>query len=1172
MNFRLIWCLVCLVCTSLPSVATAQADDPFKTNIRPTEPLSPSEEQRTFQLPPGFEIQVFASEPEIAKPLNMAFDARGRLWLTNTVEYPYPAPPDRPGRDSVKILEDTNGDGRADKVTTFAEGLNVPIGLYPYDDGAIVFSIPYIWRIHDTDGDGKADRREKLFGPMAYDRDTHGLNNAFRRDFDGWLRACHGFNNITTVAGKDGHEITMQSGNTYRMRLDGSRIEHFTWGQVNPFGMVIDELGNTFTADCHSKPIYQLLRGAYYPSFGRPHDGLGFVPPMMEHGHGSTAICGIAVYDAPNFPPEYRGNIFTGNVMTSRVNRDSLVYHGTTIEAKEEPDFLSTTDPWFRPVDIQLGPDGALYVADFYNRIIGHYEVPLDHPGRDRKRGRIWRITYTGKDSEPTGRLAGLMTDSPDKLIAALSDDNLTRRTLALNELADHGDRQTIAKLQDEFANSTDPHLRTRVLWILFRRGMLNDEILNSAATDKDRGVRVHAMKVLSETPNWSSAQRSLAIAGLSDEDAFVQRAAADALGQHPDVKNIRPLLDQLPQVPEADNHLRHVVRMALRNQLRVPGNFAGLQRVNPTVEEQGEIASLCISLKSPQAGVFLVQYVAKTPDPSGDVAAYMEHAARYLPAEEMETLVNLARRRFSADVDLQFRLLTSLRTGLERRGAPLNDSISDWAGELAGQLLDSVEDGAPQWAFSQLSDRSDQVNPFGLRKMPSSDGDRDTFFIDSKARGERPTGVFRSPTFDIPEKLSFYLSGHLGAPDRPVVRKNFVRLRDAEDGRILAESVPPRNDIATRVDWDLKKSAGSRGYLEIVDGISAGGYAWLAVGRIQPAVVGLPSIDPALTSQRRSAAADLVGQFHLEKLKPRLAEFVTSETGDLEVRERTARALVALSPDTRLAALVPTIGDPTVADPLRQQVCQVVVSRDVKQIQAVLAAAMKSLARRPQELLAEALAADAVGAETLMTLIEAGQAPPQLLQNQTVRQSLAAVKLKGSEQRIEKLTAGLPAAAEEIVSDIAARLKAFSSDSASAERGLKVFEKNCSVCHKVGNLGKVVGPQLDGIGNRGLERIVEDMLDPNRNVDVAFRTTTLALDSGKVLSGLFRREEGAVLVLVNNKGEEFTVPKKEVDEQIVAQTSLMPVGLTKPFSQADFNDLIAFLLAQTMATEPASK
>jgi putative membrane-bound dehydrogenase-like protein len=262
-----------------------------------TPHLTPEQEQNSFHLPPGFEIQLFAAEPQILKPMNMAFDAKGRLWVTVTREYPYPVPLDKTGRDEIRILEDTDGDGRADKVTTFVDGLNIPIGLYPFKNGVIAWSIPNIWYFQDTDGDGKADRREILYGPFGWERDTHGMNSSFVRAFDGWLYATHGFNNNTTVKGRDGHEVAMNSGNSYRFRPDGTRVEQNTWGQVNPFGLDFDSLGNLYSADCHSEPIYQLLRGGFYPSFGKPHDGLGFAPSMISHEHGSTAISGIIFYE-----------------------------------------------------------------------------------------------------------------------------------------------------------------------------------------------------------------------------------------------------------------------------------------------------------------------------------------------------------------------------------------------------------------------------------------------------------------------------------------------------------------------------------------------------------------------------------------------------------------------------------------------------------------------------------------------------------------------------------------------------------------------------------------------------------------------------------------------------------------------------------------------------------
>src|SRR6266480_333229 len=467
------------------------AADPFAENVRPTEALSPEQEQKSFHLPPGFEIQLVAAEPDIAKPMNLAFDATGRLWVTTSREYPFPAPPDKPARDRIMIFEDFGPDGRARKVTTFADGLNIPIGVYPFRSAStlqpfnastngplkgsrvegskretwkcIAWSIPNLWLFEDTDGDGKADKKEKLYGPFGWERDTHGMSSSFTRGFDGWLYATHGYNNNTDVRGKDGHEVKMNSGNTYRFRLDGSRIEQNTWGQVNPFGLCFDALGNLYSADCHSEPVYQLLHGGFYPSFGKPHDGLGFAPSMIFHGHGSTAISGIVYYEDDLWPAEYRHNIFTGNVMTSRVNRDAVTFTGSTPLANERPDFVVTDDPWFRPVNLQLGPDGALYIADFYNRIIGHYEVPLTHPGRDRTSGRIWRIVYVGQPSRlslenstvkkksETGKMPVLqpatLPDDLEDLIAELSSPNLTRRMLAMNEICDrygvNGAKQT---------------------------------------------------------------------------------------------------------------------------------------------------------------------------------------------------------------------------------------------------------------------------------------------------------------------------------------------------------------------------------------------------------------------------------------------------------------------------------------------------------------------------------------------------------------------------------------------------------------------------------------------------------------------------------------------------------------------------------------------------------
>ncbi len=301
-------------CWSGPKIGLAQKPAPVE-DVSSFAPRTPENERKALHLPPGFEIQLVAADPDIHKPLNLAFDDRGRLWVTDTMEYPYPARPGTKPRDTVKVLSEFRADGRAGKIETFADGLNIPIGILPLPSAraALVHSIPNIYLMTDDDGDGRADRREPLYGVFGH-RDTHGMTNAFTWGFDGWIYACHGYTNDSKVQGSDHRSISMNSGNTYRMRPDGSHAEYFTHGQVNPFGLAFDPLGNLYSCDCHSRPVYMLLRGAWYPSFGKPDDGLGYGPEMMTYDHGSTGIAGISYYAADQFPAAYRDTVYIGNV------------------------------------------------------------------------------------------------------------------------------------------------------------------------------------------------------------------------------------------------------------------------------------------------------------------------------------------------------------------------------------------------------------------------------------------------------------------------------------------------------------------------------------------------------------------------------------------------------------------------------------------------------------------------------------------------------------------------------------------------------------------------------------------------------------------------------------------------------------------------------------------
>ncbi|MEX0818867.1 MAG: PVC-type heme-binding CxxCH protein, partial [Pirellulaceae bacterium] len=719
------------------------AQDPFATHIRPTDPLTPEEQLTKFHLPEGFEIQLFASEPDIQKPMNMAFDGQGRLWVSGSVEYPFAAPVGE-GRDTIRVLQDTSGDGQADKIETFADGLNIPMGLYPYRNGVVTYSIPNIWFLQDTDGDGECDQRQVLYGPLGDPADTHGMQNAFRRGFDGWLYVCHGFRNESTIRGADGSEIELQSGNTYRVRLDGSRVEQFSWGQVNPFGSTFLPTGDLVTADCHSKPLTMLLRGGYFSSFGKPHDGLGYVPSIMEHGHGSTAIAGAAYYDGAGFPEPYRGSLFVGNVMTSRVHRDSLAWHGSTLEAHEAEDFLTCDDPWFRPVDLQIGPDGALYIADFYNRIIGHYEVALDHAGRDRTRGRIWRVVYTGESSNAREGVADLTRASTDELIEALGSSALQVRLLATDQLSDRVGDEAAAVLRDAAGNSPSPNRRLHALWGLHRLGQRDGSLLASSARDDAELVRVHALRLLGEAEQWSTPQTRLAISGLKDDAALVQRAAADALTQHADPSSIQPLLAALASTPPEDIHLTHALRIALKTQLRHATAFDTVANSDLDREQRVALTQVAIAVPTSAAAEFLLQAMESGLGETQQLRPQLTHVASHTPVASIDRVVSLVRGRTGNDLDFQIELIQLLQQQLVQRGVPHSPSLEAWGRELAEELLSPQENPAQAW--SNISGQA----AWGLETRHCEDGVREVLFLSSLPGGERATGVIRSASFEL--------------------------------------------------------------------------------------------------------------------------------------------------------------------------------------------------------------------------------------------------------------------------------------------------------------------------------------------------------------------------------------------------------------------------------------
>ena len=1147
-----------LFAACISSCLSAAPPEAFRANVRPTDPIPAGEQQKQFRLPDGFHIELVAAEPQIYKPMNMAFDASGRLWVSESQDYPFPAP-DGKGNDRIQVLEDTDGDGRMDKTTTFVDGLNIPIGLLPYGDGVIAYSIPNIYYFRDTDADGQCDKREVLYGPLGVPRDTHGMQNAFRRGFDGWIYVCHGFSNESTITGKDGSSIQLQSGNTYRIRPDGSRVEQFTWGQVNPFGSTFTPWGDLITADCHSKPLTLLLRGGYYSSFGKPHDGLGFVPSMMEHLHDSTAIAGASYYAADNFPETYRGKLFVGNVVTSRINCDRLEFRGATATALEQDDFVTCGDPWFRPVDLQVAPDGSLYVADFYNRIIGHYEVPLDHPGRDRKRGRIWRIYY-GDDPPRPSEAAPLSKAGTHQLIEAVGVDNLRNSMMAIDQLVD---RVGLSGADDVravyYADKSNDSQRAALLWVLHRLNRLDDAELAFAMNNGERLLRIHAMRVISETKQKSEATLSLALSALSDPDPIVRRNAADALGRQSDLSAIRPLLAALQATGGKDIYLARTMQIAVRNLLRLKSAYESLKTPPLSADARSEVAKISLAVNTSESAEFLLDYAIANRLPTNQAADYLTNVAANLRLERFDEFVRLVRSNRRDDVGLQHRLLLSLHEKLTARGVEPMKSIQDWATDLATDWLAKTRANRSAWRVVSGD------NSWDLEQRACEDGKR-VAFLSSLPGGERARSVLRSRTFKLPAKLSFYLCGHLGYPGKPADKRNYVALRLA-NGKEIARAVPPRSDVARRVEWELPEHVGKQVYIDVVDQNDLPAFAWLAVSRFDIPTLRLPQIGRRENSLRMNTATQVAAVFRLTELSDDLLAIATDAENDAQLRLPAARAYARLQGSELQHAIVGVAAEKRVSDAWRRRLIDAAIGSDP--VEPELIEFMRAASGPLQRAAAMTLGASPAGARSLLNLIDKGAASGRLLQDQAVLRNLIARNDSQLNQRVAKLTAGLTAPSVETQKRIVAAVAAFRGKPHSTDRGRLLFEKHCHACHKVKDKGAEIGPQLDGIGNRGLLRVVEDLLDPDRNVDAAFRVSSIALEDGRIVSGLLRRKEGEVLVLADEKGKEFMVNVKQIDEQRLTLNSLMPSNFAEQLKPSELSDLLAYLISLQAKPKP---
>lgn len=512
-----------------------------------TPALPPEAATRSFVVPDGFEMRLFASEPMVVNPVAMHWDARGRLWVVELLEYPLGAAKGTPPRDQVKILEDTDHDGRADKVTVFAKGLNLATGIACGHDGAYIGQAPHLYFMKDTNGDDVADEKRIVLTGFGLE-DRHELLNGFTWGPDGQLYMTHGVFTHSKVRIPDGDDDGVVM-NAAVARVDPLRrsFEVFADGTSNPWGVDFDRHGNAFVSACvidhlfHMAPGGQYLRqgGIWANPFGYAGENPrnSGLPSIVDHRHHLAAYSGVQVYQGHQYPDDYSGTIVMGNIHDNSVHQDILERNGSSFKASFGQDLIRSKDGWFRPVSQQVGPDGALWIMDWYDKYPCYQNARNNPEGVDREYGRIWRLVHVGDQpgkavpprDDPNMDFARLSTEG---LVRLLAHPNIWHRETALRLLNERKDASAGPSLRQLMASSTLLEGRLFAFWALYGSGLLEDSLLDQAARDGEFGMRLWAARFTGERQQWSprTEQRLLALA--ADPDPSVRLAVAVALRQ----------------------------------------------------------------------------------------------------------------------------------------------------------------------------------------------------------------------------------------------------------------------------------------------------------------------------------------------------------------------------------------------------------------------------------------------------------------------------------------------------------------------------------------------------------------------------------------------------------------------------------------------------------------
>jgi putative membrane-bound dehydrogenase-like protein len=1145
---------------------------------RKESPLSAAEQLGTFSVPEGYEVELVASEETgLPKPITVTFDDAGRMWSITATDYPVDAneTPDQAmalwkngGKDRVVIFDEPLKKG-PHTPRTFADKLAMPMGVLPWKDGAIVGQGPEILFLDDTDADGKADKRTVLVKGFGV-QDSHLMPHQFTMMPGGWIAMAQGaFNRSQVVAGEK-PPVSFDYCKMGHFRPDGSDFETIAYGLNNIWGLVLNRQGEMFIQEAndmnYSVAPFQI--GSSYPGIGNQKFTAyaPFAPPVANFNLGGTGLSGLALSEdnGGSFPDPWHDVMFAANPITRTINAVKVSEGGTKMERL--PDFLSCSDDWFRPIAICFGPDGCLYITDWYNKIISHNEVPRKHPDRDKTRGRVWRVRHVSQTSREVPNIAKL----PDaKLVEQLQSASTWAMRAAWRQIVFRNTKSLAPQLTALAKNSSESAgVRIHALWALRDLDQVDATLIAALSKDKNRNVRREAAAVIASPDHASDpdpqvrAQAIRTLARSSDIAALIA-FAKPALNYDGEFERylVRAALEKTPEKVAAFLDSADAANLPAENRLFASLALPPALSTPRFVRAWGDIdrapndEELLLLLKGssdPQLAPIVAKLFAAPNKAPNLMRAALRLQDRVQAAQVQSVLTpalqTLATKGSSDDLVIEitsaFRL-TALKDALikvtQNAAAPVNSRAAainalsriDAGADATVMAIASDEKAAAPLRIAALT-AAGSAGKLGIIAAASAlpKADREDLF-DGLAGSANGTDVI----------IAGIASGKFDAEELTLTTLDRMRTLRPDDAAMNALWTK----IAARFPRVLKLSGKANQFSQTNISLE-GAFTVETWVRLDPGInnadgiLGLPGgadfnfydstfrvyggpqhNDIAVASRPMTPGA----WTHLAVTRSAAGDVQIYLNGELDAKgtKRLAIPFEGLNIGHTTAPKEGTSGEF-----MEFRIWK--TERSADDIRANFNRKFEGSSNRPAD---------------LVHYFPQGGDPEKLSGGAQITAVAEAPKLLDDAE----------AAKEE---ERVAKFRAIAQKTGNAANGKVLFESICLSCHTAGGKGAAAAPPLDGSGHRDLDSLLRAVLTPDAAVEPGYRAYRVETHDGRLAEGFLVKHDanGATLRLMG--GVDLQFPQAEIRQARYLNRSFMIAGLFDSLEEQQVTDIITYI------------